>query len=211
MTTFSMHATYLAAVYLLGAVPFGFLIARARGVDIRRVGSGNIGATNVFRAVGRFWGIATLLLDALKGVAAVVWLPRAWPVPSDGIDRLPLPLVLAGAALVIAGHNWPVFLRFKGGKGVATSLGVLLGLAPTACLAGLAVWLLVLLMSRYVSLASILAALTVAVLVWPLYLQDKGALLPGVLTLFAVLAIGRHHANIRRLLEGTEHRFGRSG
>jgi glycerol-3-phosphate acyltransferase PlsY len=189
--------------YLLGAVPVGLLVARVRGVDIRRVGSGNIGATNVFRCVGKAWGVITFLGDALKGFLAV------WGGPLLAQGRIPVdnpvPAVFCMVAAVV-GHNWPVYLKFKGGKGVATTAGALLGLAPAAVGIGFGVWVLVFLASRYVSVASLSAALSIIVAGWLLYLET-GALLPGVLTVLGLLVVLRHHSNIRRLLKGTEHRF----
>jgi len=190
--------------YLLGAIPFGLLIARAKGVDIRAVGSGNIGATNVFRALGKGWGILAFACDALKGFIPAGVLPllakKFWAF--DG--HVVLPLVCA--CLAIAGHNWPVYLRFKGGKGVATSVGALIGLAPAAAGVGLLTWALVFGVTRYVSLASIAAAVTVAGAVWIFYSQT-GMLLPFVLTILCALVVWRHKSNIRRLLHGAENRI----
>ena len=150
--------------YLLGAIPFGLLIARANGVDIRAVGSGNIGATNVFRALGKGWGILAFACDALKGFIPASVFPflakMLWAFDGGAV----LPLV--GACLAIAGHNWSVYLRFKGGKGVATGVGALIGLAPMAAGVGLLTWALVFVAKRYVSLASIAAAIMVAGAVW---------------------------------------------
>jgi glycerol-3-phosphate acyltransferase PlsY len=191
--------------YLLGAVPFGYLIGRARGVDIRTVGSGNIGATNVFRAVGRPWGILTFVGDVLKGFIAAFVAPRLAAKMGFAGNAQVLAILCGGAA--IAGHNWPVFLGFRGGKGIATSAGVLLGLAWQAMLIALGVWLVVLLLSRYVSLASVFAAAAVPSAAWLLHgRQDR--LMPTALTLLGVVAIWRHKSNIRRLIGGTEHRFG---
>jgi glycerol-3-phosphate acyltransferase PlsY len=207
--TLSLWLLAGGASYLLGAVPFGLLVARARGVDIRRVGSGNIGATNVFRSVGRSWGVLTFLLDMGKGFAAVRALPWAAALalgtPPDAAVREGLTLVCA--CLAVAGHNWPVYLGFRGGKGVATSAGVLLGLAWLACLAGLAVWLVTLLLTRYVSVASMAAAVGIGLAAWPLYGRTAGPWLPLALTLLAAATVLRHRSNVRRLLDGTEHRF----
>lgn len=184
------------AGYLCGSIPFGLLLARAVGVDIRSVGSGNIGATNVFR-VNKALGVLAFLLDALKGflpafaASALVSGPPAW-------------LGLAWGAAAVAGHNWPVWLGFRGGKGVSTSVGMLLGVAPAAAGIGLAVFAVVVVASKWVSLASILAAAAVAASGWWLYGTQRPPVLPVVLTLLALLVILRHHANIRRLLSGTE-------
>ena len=209
--TFSGIATYGAdalAAYLLGSIPFGYLVARWRGVDIRRHGSGNIGATNVFRVVGKGWGILTFILDFAKGFVPAFlfpWCARRLALPVNG-DAL----AVAGACLAVAGHNWPVFLRFKGGKGVATSAGALLGIAPAAVGIGLAVWLLAFVLSRYVSVASILTAAAAAMSAWWLYFRQDDPdtwLRPGALTLMAAVIIARHKGNIQRLCQGTEHRF----
>ena len=190
--------------YLLGAIPFGLLIALAKGVDIRAVGSGNIGATNVFRAVGKGWGILAFTCDTLKGFISVSVLPllakTLWAFDGGAV----LPLVCA--CLAIAGHNWPVYLRFKGGKGVATSAGALIGLAPMAAGAGLLIWALVFVATRYVSAASITAAITVAGAGW-FFCAQTGILLPVVLTALCGLIIGRHKSNIQRLIHGSENRF----
>ena len=195
--------------YLLGSIPFGLLIAKSRGVDVRTVGSKNIGATNVFRTVGKGPGIATFALDMGKGFCAAFFLPRLLAFAFWGIHGWNAtgfePLNLFAGACAIIGHNWTCFLRFKGGKGVATSLGVLLGIVPLGALLALAVWIFAFLVSRYVSLASIVAAAALGVGVWFLYPQTWW--LPAVITILALLAIAKHHANIRRLLNGTENRF----
>ena len=194
----------VTASYLLGAIPFGFLIARMRGVDIRRVGSGNIGATNVFRSVGKGWGILTFVCDALKG-----FIP-AFLFPILGAQWLGLPrsdgLSLLCGCCAIAGHNWPVYLGFRGGKGVATSAGALIGIAPLLTAIGFGAWLIAFLVSRFVSLASIVAALVIGGAAWLPSLRT-GVLIPFALSGLALLSIWRHKANIQRLLAGTEHRF----
>jgi len=188
-------ALALAAAYLIGAVPIGFLVARAAGVgDIRRHESGNIGATNVLRAAGRAAALVTLLGDIAKGYGAVA------------LGTLVEPRAAAACAVAaVAGNCWSVFLLFRGGKGVATGLGALLGLVPLAVLPAMPVWLLVTLTFRYVSLGSLLAA--VCVPLGSLLLGYPG---PAVLAAAAVAAIivARHHDNIRRLLAGTERRLG---
>jgi glycerol-3-phosphate acyltransferase PlsY len=185
--------------YLLGAVPFGLLVARARGVDLRSQGSGNIGATNVFRVVGRGWGMLTFALDALKG-----FIPAFFFVRLGGLATAYG--MLFGVAAIL-GHAFPVYLRFKGGKGVATSAGVLLGVAPLAVAAAFAGWLVCMAATRYVSLSSIVAALVAALTVW--FEGDKGLVVKITLSLMALLIIWLHRANIRRLLNGTENRFGK--
>jgi len=194
----------IGAAYLIGAVPIGFLIGRAFGVaDIRRHGSGTIGATNVLRTAGRLPAILTLAGDIAKGYLAVVAGAALGANPS-GSDAW---VVAASAVAAVIGNCWSVFLGFRGGKGVATGLGALLRLVPPAVLPAALVWLVVAISSRYVSLASILAAACV-----PL-----GALLPGthtptpsVIAAFAVgaIVVARHHANITRLLAGREPKLG---
>lgn len=184
----------IAAAYLLGAVPTGYLLFRAlSGEDIRRHGSGNIGATNVLRSGGKAAGIVTLLLDALKGSAAVLLARALAGEPWDA----------AAAFAAVAGHCYPVFLRFRGGKGIATGCGAYLVLAPVPMAIALAVFLTVAAVTRIVSAGSIAAgvALPLAIAWW----QPGRALLISVAAA-VVLAIGRHHANIRRLLAGKEHR-----
>jgi glycerol-3-phosphate acyltransferase PlsY len=193
--------------YLVGAIPFGMLIARAKGVDIRKVGSGNIGATNVFRSVSKTLGILTFMADALKG-----WAP-AWIFPIV-VAKLsgtacPVGLGLAYAALAIMGHTWSVYIGFKGGKGVATSAGALIGIAPVETGIGLLCWVVVFAVSRYVSLASIVAVVTVAVFAW-VRDREQGLGLPVALTALALLIVWRHKGNIQRLLNGTEHRFSKT-
>jgi len=195
------------AAYLLGSIPFGYIVAKAKGVDIRSVGSGNIGATNVFRSISKGWGLFTFACDFLKGLLPVLLFPvLAAQLGSAGsADGLKL---LCGMG-AIAGHNWPIFLHFKGGKGVATSAGAVLGIAPSAVGIGLAVWVISFLLLRYVSLASMLAAVTIAIGAWLMgpVRNHSSALVPSALSLMAVLIVLRHHANIKRLLSGTENRF----
>ena len=194
-----------AAAYLLGSIPFGFLVARTRGIDIQSVGSGNIGATNVFRSVGKGAGVFTFACDFLKGLLPTLVLPLAF-ASSLSPSQVPVLRVTAGF-LAIAGHNWPIFLRFKGGKGIATSAGALVGIAPAAIVCGLATWLAVCALTRYVSLASIAAAAVVAAAAWTLRFTvspQNGLLVPVALTILAGVAVWRHHSNISRLLAGTE-------
>lgn len=196
---------FTAAAYLLGAVPFGLLFARLKGVDIQKVGSGNIGATNVFRAVSKPLGILTFACDFLKGLVPAAVFPMIGKPWLESFQCLEIGLIFGVAAIV--GHNWPVFLCFKGGKGIATSAGVLLGVAPAAVGVGFAAWLLLFLTSRYVAVASIGAAIAVPLSAWFLYLKDRGIALPIVLTLLGAIAVWRHRSNIQRLAAGTEHRF----
>ena len=196
-------AAFTLISYLIGAIPFAWIVAKAKGVDIRAVGSGNVGATNVFRAIGKGWGVLTFALDVAKGFLPAFLIPLLWSAP-DWPQNSGL---LFGCA-AIAGHNWPVYLKFKGGKGVATSAGVLLGVAPASVGIGLVVWLLTMAISRYVSLASILAAAAIPVAGWLLY-GTANPLLAIVLTVLGGIVIWRHRSNIARLRAGTEHRFDR--
>ncbi len=195
-----------AAAYLLGSVPFGFLIAKACGKDIRTLGSGNIGATNVFRSVSKPLGILTFALDFLKGFAGVRLIPMLAAACAEAPDAGMGMAVFCGAMTVV-GHNWTCFLRFKGGKGIATSAGLLLGLSPAGVGIAFAAWLITFLASRYVSVASITAAVVLGVAAWPLHLKANGPWFPGVLTLLALLAVWKHRTNIARLRAGTESRF----
>ncbi len=198
----------IAAVsYLLGSIPFGYLLVRVfLGADVRQTGSGNIGATNVARTGSKRLAVATLLLDALKGYAAVgfaLWF-AARP-PSDPSQAFLLAALAAFCALL--GHMFPVWLRFKGGKGVATALGAFLALAPKAVLVSLVVFVVIVAITRYVSLGSILAAAVFSFAAWWLNPHTRTA---GVMVLIAassLLIIIRHKENIRRLLAGTENRF----
>jgi glycerol-3-phosphate acyltransferase PlsY len=194
-----VSALAVLVAYLIGAVPIGWLVARAFGVrDIRRHGSGNIGATNVLRTAGKLPAITTLLGDVGKGCLAVTLASRL------GADD---PGVIATAAVAaVAGNCWSVFLRFRGGKGVATGLGVLLTVVPLATLAALPVFLAVVLTTRFVSLGSLLCALCVPLGAWALGYPPAFVL--GAVVISAIIA-GRHHENIGRLLAGTESRVGR--
>jgi glycerol-3-phosphate acyltransferase PlsY len=196
-----------SAAYLLGSIPTGFLLVRLfRHQDIRSVGSGNIGATNVLRSGGKGLGAATFFLDMLKGCAAVYLgaLLGALLMPAA-----PVRTAQAIAALfAVLGHMFPVWLRFRGGKGVATGFGVFLVAAPTAALAAISVFFLVLLLSRYVSLASILGAASFPVFAWFLVSGPRPAVFIAVQFAVALLIIAKHHQNIRRLLTGKESRFG---
>ncbi|MEK7380494.1 MAG: glycerol-3-phosphate 1-O-acyltransferase PlsY [Gemmatimonadota bacterium] len=192
-------ALWIVASYLLGAIPTSFLAARyLGGVDLRRVGSGNLGATNLYRALGWRFAVPVGLVDAAKGaIPVLVFAPRA----GGGVT-----VALLLGACAIAGHVFSVFVGFKGGKGVATSAGALLGLAPLALLVALAVWAVVVGLTRYVSLGSILAAAVFPVAVAWFYPGSFEVLVFSIG--LAGLIIAFHQANVRRLLAGTESRFG---
>lgn len=191
--------------YVLGSIPFGFLIVKARGSDIRQTGSGNIGAANVARNAGAIAGVVTLLLDAAKGYAAV-WIAERW---THGDVRW----MMAAALAAVIGHMFPVWLGFEGGKGVATGLGVFLPICWEAVAAAALLWIIVVVFWRYSSLGSILAAVALPVLVYLLYAPGH-APSPYVTVgtiLISILVLVKHRANLERLVAGTENRlkFGR--
>jgi glycerol-3-phosphate acyltransferase PlsY len=193
--------------YLLGSIPTGFLVAKARGVDIRTVGSGNIGATNVFRILGKPAGIFVLLADALKGwlaVFVVAPLVAGWCFPDASALSREWFALCAGIAAIL-GHNYTCWLYFKGGKGIATSAGALVALVPLPLLIILGVWILVFACTRYVSLASICAASTLPFAAWAVGDSLNIILVTAAL---AALAVFKHRANIKRLVNGTENRIG---
>lgn len=198
---------FVLLAYLLGAIPFGYLLVRfvfTQGEDIREVGSGGIGATNVTRRAGRAAGLLTYVLDVVKGVAAVLLMR---PV-AEG-DYL---WIGAAAVAAIIGHIFPVFLGFRGGKGVATGVGVYLALAPLSVLATLVLWLAIVFTTRYVSLGSILA--TAAVPLWTLLFYGWLMPHPHITALLVIgllgcaLIVAKHHENIARLWHGTENKIG---
>lgn len=188
------QALAIAVAYLLGSIPFSYLAGRAKGIDLRTVGSGNLGAANAFRALGRGTGIAVLVADVLKGVVAVV------------IARLltddPWPAIAAGAAM--AGHVFPVWLRFRGGKGVAVGGGAVIALMPLASVILFAIWIVVAVVSRYTSLASITSAVVATPLVWAMGYPAADVVFTAIA---AVAVVVLHRGNIRRLATGTERRI----
>lgn len=190
-------ALVVALAYLLGSIPFSFLVARRFGVaDVRRVGSGNVGATNVMRSAGRAAGTLALVLDVSKGAGAAVLARRAAP----GSDILP---ALAAAAVVL-GHMYPVWLRFQGGKGVATGAGAFLPLAPAATGVGLLVFVIAAAASRYVSLGSVLGAVGLAVATFVFRSPTPVAV---TATFVAALVVWKHRSNLERIFRGTESRL----
>jgi len=198
--------------YLIGSIPIGFLAAKARGVDIRKVGSGNIGATNVIRTLGKRIGMGVLLGDVLKGwlavavVAEAVYLVFSPPnvdmalQPNYGTLR-----IIAGISAIL-GHNFTCWLGFKGGKGVATTGGVLIAWLPVTFLVIIAVWVALVFITRYVSLASVIAAAVLPIATWQLNGHKEMIVISGVV---GALVIFQHRSNIQRLLAGTENRFER--
>lgn len=194
----------LALAYLLGSIPFGYLLVRVfRKQDVRATGSGNIGATNVARSGGKGLGLLTLLLDALKGYIAVLIAMHLAPNTPHG----PSTLAIAAAVTAVIGHVFPIWLGFRGGKGIATALGVFLALVPLVALSALALFIAVVALTRIVSLGSILAAISIPLFALVLVPHRSPALLLG-LSIISLLTIVKHHANIGRLLHGTESRFG---
>ena len=211
-----IFAPAIIGAYLLGSIPFGLLIAKAHGKDLRSIGSGNIGATNVSRALGRKWAYVCFVLDVLKGVVPMLVtlsLTRGSSSESQTEKVILLWLWLAVGCGAILGHIFPIYLKFRGGKGVATSFGVALGLWPyyTICASfAIAIWIVVVLIWRYVSLASICASIS-----FPLVLILAIILRPGwdfislwplliAATAIPLMVIIRHRENIKRLIAGTE-------
>lgn len=196
-----------AGAYLFGSIPTGYLLVRAfRHQDIRTVGSGNIGATNVLRSGGKALGAATFLLDVLKGAAAV-WL-GALAFRHLAIADAPRDVEALAALFAVIGHMFPVWLGFRGGKGVATGFGVFLVAAPWAALSAIGMFAVVLAISRFVSLSSIIAAASFPVFAWFMISGYRPPFFMAVQVVVALLIILKHHQNIRRLLSGTENRIG---
>lgn len=196
MENYLIAAGWLVGAYLIGSIPFGFLIGKMRGVDVRTVGSKNIGATNVYRTVGKKWGFLAFFCDFLKGFVPSCLASCLIPHPSS------LP-VLVGLACVI-GHTLTVFMKFKGGKGVATAFGMMMALIPGPTLCAFGVFVVTVWLSHYISLGSILAAAVLGVAVWffPTIL-----LMRVIADLIAVFVIVKHKSNIQRLLKGCENKI----
>ncbi len=203
-------AIVVIGCYLLGSVPFGYLAGRLKGIDIRKAGSGNIGATNVVRVLGKRYGYPVFVLDFLKGFGAVVFstviATRATPEWGSGETYAVL-----GAVSAVIGHSFPPWLKFRGGKGVATCAGALLALTPLALLIGAAIWILVFWLTRFVSVASITTATALPLVIFIISARSKA----GDRALFycsvclAGIVIWRHRSNLSRLMRGSEPRFTR--
>jgi glycerol-3-phosphate acyltransferase PlsY len=205
-----MFAVVVIGSYLLGSIPFGYLAGRIAGIDIRNCGSGNVGATNVIRTLGKSYGYPVFALDFLKGFGAVkMSILIATRVQSEW--NSPEMFGIVAAISSVLGHSFPVWLRFKGGKGVATSAGALLALAPVAALIGVAIWILTFWLTRYVSVASIAAAaaLPLIILITTWLSRTTGKLLFYSSVCLAAVVIWRHRSNLSRLMRGTEPRFTR--
>src|SRR5271166_1075927 len=203
----AMTATVLLLSYLVGALPFGYLVARRRGVDILRQGSGNIGATNVARVLGRRWGIVVFGLDFAKGAVPV--LATTW-LPDTGTGLPPRALPVGAGVAAFLGHLFPVYLRFRGGKGVATASGVVAVLLPLPFLAAFLCWLTAFVSTRTMSLASLVAVVVLCALrltFTPNPWCQEEVVVTGFCLAAAGMVVVRHHANIGRLLRGRENRF----
>jgi glycerol-3-phosphate acyltransferase PlsY len=204
--TMLLWISILALAYLLGSIPFGYLLVLAfRHQDVRATGSGNIGATNVARSGGKGLGLLTLFLDALKGFVACAIAAHFAPRINGAVSTL----AVAAGVVVVLGHVFPIWLRFKGGKGIATALGVFLALVPWVGVAALGLFIVIVALTRYVSLASIAGAISIPFFTLLFYKNHTPALLIGLSTI-SLVSIAKHHANIRRLLNGTESKFGKS-
>ena len=209
MNTTLVYGLSVAAAYLIGSIPFGFLIGKMRGVDVRTVGSKNIGATNVYRTVGHGWGFLAFFCDFLKGLLPTLGAQAVAAHHADNAALAYLPLVVG--VTTVAGHMWTCFMKFKGGKGIATGFGMLVALSPVLVLAAFAVWVVVMLVSHYVSLGSIMAAAFLMAVVWlPLSDWLGWKILSGctgyhdlplciLVTVLCAFAIWKHKTNIIRL------------
>jgi len=200
----------LLGSYLLGSIPFGYVAGKIRGIDIRKIGSGNIGATNVVRVLGKRYGYSVFVLDFLKGFGAV---KISMSIATDARPEWASPEIFGIFAAIasVIGHSFPVWLKFRGGKGVATSAGALFGLIPLAALIGIVIWVLIFWFTRYVSVASVVAAATLplVILIMTRLNQIHGnALFYSSLGLAAVV-MWRHRSNFSRLMHGSEPRFTR--
>jgi glycerol-3-phosphate acyltransferase PlsY len=210
MAHVSLYIVIVVAAYLLGSIPMGFLLMRVfRHQDIRSYGSGNIGATNVLRSGGKGLGAVTFLLDMLKGSASVFLGAAlgAWLAPNSPVQDIQNMQALAALCAVL-GHMFPIWLRFKGGKGVATAFGVFLVAAPIAALFSICLFAVIFAFTHYVSLASIIGAASFPLFAWLSVRGERSWFFIAVQCAVALLIIVKHHQNIRRLLAGTESRIG---
>ena len=196
MGEFMIFALALIVSYIIGSIPVGYLIARLKGIDIREHGSGNIGTTNVWRNLGIIPGLITLTGDVAKGFLGVFIGLKAG---GQGLE------ILCGMA-AIAGHSWSVFLRFKGGKIIATGLGVIIAISYQVALFAIVVWLVTVAVSMYVSLGSLAAAITVPIFMYLLGLETSYVVF-GIF--IAIIAVYKHSSNIKRIIQGTENKIGR--
>lgn len=210
-------AAILLLSYLIGSIPFGVIVAKSKGIDIKAHGSGNTGGTNVFRTLGPKYGLSVILLDALKGVIAVVFVSQLYYIDPVALNNqtpfqdITIIRIMAGIFAII-GHIWSVFASFKGGKGVATALGMMLSITTVDMLVALGIFIIVVGVFKYVSLGSIMAAITVPLTlfirqnIFHAEVQGYGTLLPFVAAV-AILLIYMHRSNIQRLLRGNENKI----
>ena len=203
-------AVVIVGTYLLGSIPFGYLVGQFAGIDIRTAGSGNVGATNVVRLLGKRYGYPVFALDVLKGFGAVKISMLAAPGRPPDWNSPEILGILAAISSVL-GHLYPPWLKFKGGKGVATSAGALFALTPIATLVGVAIWVIVFWRTGYVSLASVTAAVVLPIVILVVSWSDQNKVKPLVYSSVCVAAvvIWRHRSNLFRLIRGTEPRFTR--
>ena len=202
-------AVILVGSYMLGSIPFGYLAGRFAGIDIRKFGSGNIGATNAVRVLGKKYGYPVFALDFLKGIGAVriSMLMASGPPPGWNSPEI---FGIAAAIACVIGHSYPPWLKFKGGKGVATSAGTLFALAPMVGFIGVAIWMVTFWVTRYVSLASVTAAVALPVVILAVSWRNENAKAIFYFSVcVAAVVIWRHRSNLSRLLSGTEPRFTR--
>ncbi|MEM6823309.1 MAG: glycerol-3-phosphate 1-O-acyltransferase PlsY [Verrucomicrobiota bacterium] len=206
LSSWPMIAGIWVICFLIGGIPFGFVAGKLNGMDIRTKGSGNIGATNVFRTLGKGWGITVFVFDFLKAYMPLMVIQ--WLFDPSIRDSLPLPydlfLLIAGV-LTVLGHNYSPFLGFKGGKGMATSAGFLLALVPWSLLICFSTWLLLFLTTRYVSIASIAAGLVLPIATFIFYPDQYWMI--GATVFLGLMSVWRHRSNIQRLMNGTEAKF----
>lgn len=210
-------AAILLLSYLIGSIPFGVIVAKSKGIDIKAHGSGNTGGTNVFRTLGPKYGLSVILLDALKGVIAVVFVSQLYYIDPVALNNqtpfqdITIIRIMAGIFAII-GHIWSVFASFKGGKGVATAIGMMLSITTVDMLVALGIFIIVVGVFKYVSLGSIMAAITVPLTlfirqnIFHAEVQGYGTLLPFVAAV-AILLIYMHRSNIQRLLKGNENKI----
>ncbi|GJQ32021.1 MAG: glycerol-3-phosphate acyltransferase [Ignavibacteriaceae bacterium] len=210
-------AAILLLSYLIGSIPFGIIVAKRKGIDIKSHGSGNTGGTNVFRTLGPKYGLSVILLDALKGVIAVVFVSQLYYIDPVALNNqtpfqdITIIRIMAGIFAII-GHIWSVFASFKGGKGVATALGMMLSITTVDMLVALGIFIIVVGIFKYVSLGSIMAAITVPLTlfirqnIFHAEVQGYGTLLPFVLAV-SILLVYMHRSNIQRLLKGNENKI----
>ncbi len=200
---------YIAAAYLVGSVPFGYIAGRLNGIDLREHGSKNIGATNTFRVLGKAWGIPVFICDVLKGLLPVLAMKLHLGTEFADCTAVEMGWLIGTLVAAVLGHTFTCFLKFKGGKGIATALGALIAFSPAIAAVALAVWLCSMVCTRYVSLSGILAAVGVETATLYLCLQDGDCSAADVvalsfITFLVVLVIVKHRSNVTRLLNGTE-------